>query len=302
MAKTAAKKNAPTERAESRLLIRYAFDLARNLEISRLLVLADLLQDRHTVDNHRQEESLIWVVRGDHSDAPVDKRAGDHLVEIPETQVGRMNQVKIGLVMAVLSGAVDVDESIICLTGAAGSKRLDMMMIANPKRDFPWFARHRFNGDREGLVSRVFASLLDIALKFASEGREGKPLGAIFVLGDPSALKKYMRPLILNPFRGHPRKARQIENPELVESLRELASLDGALVVDRQGVVEYAGMYLNAPLTKAVDVGKGLGARHTAAAAISARDSTVAIAISESSGTVTVFSQGAPVLEIPRIS
>ena len=34
-----------TERTESRLLVSYAFDLARKLNISRLLVLADLLQD-----------------------------------------------------------------------------------------------------------------------------------------------------------------------------------------------------------------------------------------------------------------
>ncbi len=64
-----------------------------------------------------------------------------------------------------------------------------------------------------------------------------------------------------------------LSNQQLLESLRELASLDGAIIVDRRGVVESAGVYLDAPLTKAVKVDSGLGARHTAAAAISEEES-----------------------------
>ncbi|MFT4548503.1 MAG: diadenylate cyclase [Verrucomicrobiales bacterium] len=300
MPKPPAARPAPTERAESSLLITYAFDYARKLAISRLLVLADLLQDRRAVDKHREDESIIWVVRGDGSDAPIDKRAGDHVVVIPKTEVGRMDQVKLGLILAVLGGAIDAGQSVICLAGAAGSKRLDMMLVANPKRDFPWFSENVFESVPKALASKEFARLLEITLKFAAEGREGKPLGAIFVLGDPAELKKYTRQLILNPLEGHPRRVRQIQKQQLLESLRELASLDGAIIVDRLGVVVSAGVYLDAPLTKKVQIESGLGARHTAAAAISAKGDAVSIAISESSGTVTVFSQGSSVLEISQ--
>jgi diadenylate cyclase len=300
MPEVSTSRSSPTERAETKHLIRYAFDFARNLEISQLLVLADLLQDRRTVEKHRRDESIIWVVRGDDSDAPVDERIGDQLIAIPKTEMGRMEQVKLGLVMAVLSGAVQVDQSVICLAGAAGSKRLDTMLIANSKRDFPWFANHNFDKAPTGLASKEFARILEIALRFASEGREGKPIGAIFVLGDEDIIKKYSKALILNPLAGHLRGARQIQNPQLVETLRELAGIDGAIIVNRKGVVVSAGVYLNAPLTKSVQVPKGLGARHTAAAAISAKPDVIAIAISESSGTVTVFAQGAVILEIAR--
>lgn len=290
----------PTERAESRLLVAYAFDLARKLGISKVLVLADLLQDRRTVESQCKEESIIWVVWGDDIVDTIQRRRGDHRVEIPEAGVGRMDQLKLGLIMAVLLGAVGASESVVCLTGVAGSKRLDSLLIANPSRDFPWFANQKVDTSASLLGSKVFARVLDIALRFAVEGREGKPIGTTFVLGEPSQLEKHTRALILNPFAGHARKARNVHSAELVESLRELASLDGAFIIDGKGVVEQAAVYLDAPLCKKVKVPKGLGARHTAAAAVSSAADAVSIVISESSGIVTVFARGAVVLEIGR--
>lgn len=291
---------APTEGAESRLLVSYAFDLARKLEISKLLVLADLLQDRRTVENHRENESIIWVVRGEGTSEKIPMRRGDHRIEIPTTKVDRMDQVKLGLIMAAFKDAIGLEDSVVCLAGAAGSKRLDNLLIANVKRDFPWFSKRKAQTASSLFSSREFVRLLEIALRFATEGREGKPIGTVFVLGDPESLQAYTRPLILNPCAGHPRKSRQVQNPEFLETLRELASLDGAFIVDRRGVVDSAGVYLDAPLTKKVVVPDGLGSRHTAAAALSAKTDALAIVISESSGTVTVFSEGAATLQVHR--
>ena len=291
-------KGPPTERAESRLLVSYAFDLARQLGISKILVLADLLQDRRSIETLRKDEKIIWVVRGEGAAEQIEKVKGDSYVEIPETEVGRMDQVKLGLIMSVLNGAIDVDESLVCLTGVAGSKRLDNLLIANPGRDFPGFAGRSFESSDSLLASSQFARLLDIALRFGKEGREGKPIGTTFVLGDPDAMERFSRPLIMNPLKGHGKKVRNIQNAEFLETLRELASLDGAFIVGEGGVVESAGVYLDAPLTKSVTVPKGLGARHTAAAAVSAKADAVAIVVSESSGTISVFSQGSAILEI----
>ena len=67
-------------------------------------------------------------------------------------------------------------------------------------------------------------------------------------------------------------------------------------------VAERAGVYLSAPVAKKVKVPDGLGARHTAAAAISAKTTSISLVVSESSGTVTVFAAGSPILQIHRAS
>jgi DNA integrity scanning protein DisA with diadenylate cyclase activity len=150
------------------------------------------------------------------------------------------------------------------------------------------------------LLTREFVRLLEIAIRLSAEGREGKPIGAVFVLGDPERIEPHVRQLIFNPCKGHARSVRNIHNPEFLETLRELAALDGAFVVDNRGVVERAGVYLDAPASKKVRVRRGLGSRHVAAAAITARTDALALVISESSGNITVFAQGAALLELEK--
>ena len=288
-----------SEGAESRLLIEHAFELARALGVQKLLVQADAAYDVQLVGRIREDEKVIWVTRGLDEEPPEPPIPGDLVVTIPEPELSRMSQIMFALFMALLNEHVQLDESVLCLSGVAGSQRLDTLLIANPARDFPWFRKRDIERTRQVIATRVFARVAEIALRFAAEGREGKPIGTIFVIGDMEQLAPYLRQLILNPFEGHPQKLRNIFNPDFLESLRELSALDGAFVINRRGVVETAGTYLNAPTTK-VSLPTGYGARHTAAAALTGVVEALAVVISESSGSVTVFHGGEIILEFEK--
>lgn len=290
----------PSKASESHILVASAFDLARNLGIPNILVLADLLTDRRLVDRVREAETVLWLTRTGERDGYPEIPKDDPCIALPPTALDRLDQVKLGLTLAVLQRHVKVDSSVVCLTGVAGSKRLDMLVVINPSRDFPWFRQHKISKVDEKLMSREFVRLLDIAIRLSAEGREGKPIGAVFVLGDAEKIDRYTSQLIFNPCKGHPQAARNIHNPEFLETLRELAALDGAFVVDKRGVVVTAGAYLDAPVGKNVRVRRGLGARHVAAAAMTAKTDSLALVISESSGNITVFAQGAALLELEK--
>jgi diadenylate cyclase len=148
-------------------------------------------------------------------------------------------------------------------------------------------------------VTRHLAKLLEIALRFAREGREGSAIGTIFVLGDRHTLTPYLRQLMLNPLKGHAQATRSLHNPEVLETLRELAAMDGAFIVSRRGIVESAGTYLDAPIGQG-RLSPGLGARHAAALAITTVTDATAVVISASSGTVSVYDSGETVLELER--
>ena len=96
----------------------------------------------------------------------------------------RMSQLNIGLLLAVLSEHIALDESILCLSGVAGSKRLDTMLITNPRRDFPWFSNKNVEDAQDSIATRELVRVIDIAMRLSREGREGKPIGTIFVLGE----------------------------------------------------------------------------------------------------------------------
>ncbi len=289
-------KKSISEHLETRLLVEHAFQMARSLGVGKVLVYADVLRDRNLVAKYRNDETVIWLTHTREEDLAMTRQKKDIRIELPKTPLTRKQQVSIGLFLSVLNGFTRLDESVLCLAGVVGSKRLDNLLIANPRRDYPWLEKRPLKELRGLIATKEFVRLIQIALRFANEGREGKPIGTILVLGKAEELEPYISELILNPCKGHPRKQRNIHNQEFFETLRELSGLDGAFIVNTGGVVEYAGVYLNATMKKPLR--SGLGARHRAAAAITWQTSSVAIAVSQSSSNVTVFHAGEPIFEL----
>ncbi len=137
---------------------------------------------------------------------------------------------------------------------------------------------------------KVLESVLDLAIEIAREGREGRRIGTLFTLGFDDLVLRNSRALILDPLAEHPREARHITDPNLRGTVKELAQLDGAFVLDKSGVVVAACRYLDTS-SKDIDMTFGLGSRHLAGASISRETNAIAIVVSESA-VVRVFYEG----------
>jgi len=147
-----------------------------------------------------------------------------------------------------------------------------------------------------GVSPDTLEQVLVLAVQLAREGREGRRIGTLFVVSDSEETLKRSKCLILDPLSGHPDEARRIDNPDMRETLKELALLDGAFIVSDEGVVLSACRYINAS-SEGIDLPAGLGARHMAAASITRETNSVAVVVSESS-VVRIFDDGKMVSEI----
>jgi diadenylate cyclase len=143
---------------------------------------------------------------------------------------------------------------------------------------------------------RVLEETISLAVEIAREGREGRKIGTLFVVGDSGEVVKRSKPLILDPLHGHPDESKQIENPDMRETIKELAQLDGAFLISNRGVVLSAARYIDAA-SEDLDLPLGLGSRHVAGASISRQTRAVAVVVSESS-MVRMFDDGELVSEI----
>lgn len=137
---------------------------------------------------------------------------------------------------------------------------------------------------------------IELAVEIAREGREGRRIGTLFTFGDADRVLARSRPLILDPLAGHPEQSREIRDPNLRGTIKELAQLDGAFVISDQGIVVSACRYLDAMASDVV-LPYGMASRHLAGASISQVTDAVAIVVSESS-MVRVFDDGKLVAEI----
>ena len=139
--------------------------------------------------------------------------------------------------------------------------------------------------------------LIELAIEIAREGREGRRIGTLFTFGDEDAVLATSRPLILDPLAGHPDSVRQLVDPNLRGTIKELAQLDGAFIVSGSGLFVAACRYLIVTTASDLQLPLGLGSRHLAAAGISAITNAIGVVVSESS-VVRVFCHGKLVAEI----
>ncbi|MCA9477929.1 MAG: diadenylate cyclase [Nanoarchaeota archaeon] len=144
----------------------------------------------------------------------------------------------------------------------------------------------------------VIESVIEVAQEIGAEGREGKQVGTLFVIGEPKELEHYTKQLIMNPFHGYDKDLLNIvHNDNLKETIKNFAQLDGAFTINNDGDLLSAGTYLDVD-TSNIKPYQGWGTKHLAATAITKITSSVAILVSESGGAVKIFKNGKLVLRL----
>lgn len=224
----------------------------------------------------------------------------DAILPVRAFTQSRLSQMRSAILIGLSRNLLKADDFICCVGGIPKSNHLDTIVVVNVGREFSALSSNSNFLIPHSVEPEVMERVLAIATQLASEGREGKPVGSLFVLGDTKAVMQYSKPLILNPFYGYKEEDRNILNPFMDETVKELSSIDGAFIVQGNGVLEAAGTLLHAPEIPD-ELPSGLGARHAAAAAITKSTQCIAIVVSSSTGQVTLFSQGAmlPLFEKP---
>ncbi len=139
--------------------------------------------------------------------------------------------------------------------------------------------------------------VVDLAVEIGREGREGKPVGTMFVVGDHRKVLEQSQPTGFDSVKGYHRKERSLFDKSVRESVKEIAQMDGAFIVSADGTVESSSRIIDTNPVE-LTMTSGLGSRHYTGAAISKNTKAIAIVVSESSGTVRIFQNGQIVLRI----
>jgi len=238
----------------------------------------------------------LLVVTTESGDEAEISRPDTYLFDVPHANLSRMDLANMGVLLAAANGLANDHADVVCVTGPP-KEQLDCISVTKPGAHF----RAMFSGKRGAagrIAPAVILRVLSLAVELASEGREARPIGAMFVIGDTTQVMRFTQQLVLNPFHGFARRLRNVLDPSLAETIKEFALLDGAFIIGPDGTALSAGTYL-VPESR-VELPGGLGTRHQAAAGITADTRALAITVSESTGTVTVFQEGAIVLTLQR--
>jgi diadenylate cyclase len=302
LAKSGAQTDTPRTRPPAiprltQVLIRNAIQMVEALSAQALL----LAMDR--VENVPWDMLTTWkgrllVVTSEHTEDYVVPREETHVFDVLHANLSRMDRANLGLLLAASSGLLNEKTSVVCVTGPDG-RRLDSVTVTKPEAHFRAMLSEKNRRGIDVVRPAVMLRVLTLAVEIATEGREAHPVGAMFVIGDSRNVLRQAQQLVLNPFHGYSRSLRRVLDPSLAETIKEYALIDGAFVIQGDGTVLTAGTYLT-PRSASGSLPHGLGARHQTAAAITQHTLAMAITVSQSTGTVTVFRNGQIVFTLER--
>lgn len=282
----------------NRILLKEAEKIAKEARCTAILIFGDTFAGGIEVTSSFPNYKTIIVARTA-SDRYANHANIKHTIEVRSYSEHRLSQLRSAVLIGLTRGIIKFNDRLCCIGGVPNSNQLDTLVMVDVEREF----QSVLTRDAELLPANVKVEVMErvfgIATELSVEGREGKPVGTLFVVGDTEKVSGYAKPLIMNPFFGYKPEDRNVLNPFMDETLKELSSIDGAFIIDGAGTVHSAGSLINVPLEHQVILPSGFGSRHAAAAGISKAAECLAVAVSSSTGQVTLFRRGVmlPLLE-----
>ena len=245
------------------------------------------------------DEKLVVAVDAN-EDPEAARQAGLEVVALDMADSPVHDRITQALLEAVADDMLPPGAAVVALYSGFEADIIDSISVINLGEHLD-----RLTGrDLRQLETRVpldtLKLVVDLAVQVGREGRESKPVGTMFVVGDTRRVMASSRPAGFDPVRGYSRKERNLSDLRVREGIKEIAQMDGAFVISADGTVEASCRYVDAS-AGTITLSKGLGARHWAAAAISRATKAVAVTVSESNGTVRIFQNGEVMLRIEPI-
>lgn len=285
-------------------MIRTAFHTAEKVGAKAVFIYIDALDDLKYDERIPKKIKLFLVSKKKKWDFDTEDKGdlGAHckaLIVIPKINLTRVALVKLATMLGVSLDHIETGSTIVLAVGHAEIGVLDCIQVIDTSKEIEIVTGKNVSKMTENINSEVFQAILNLAIELADKGREGKPIGTIFVVGDEDHVLQLSRQMIINPFKGYDEEERNILSPSLKETVREFAAMDGAFIVSGDGIILTSGRYLSAA-SDDTNLPRGLGSRHLAAAGITALTKSVAFVISESSGDVKIFKDGKIVMDVEK--
>lgn len=286
----------------NKLLIKSAFTVTEEIGASSVFIYVDPLNDLKYEGRFPKKADLFLISKKKKWDFEKKDTLGLHskgLITLPRIHFSRMSLIKTAMMFAMSLEHVKQGDIVVFAAGITERGLLDLIQVVDTSKETELLTGRLITSIAEHIKPEVFQAILNLTAELADKGREGRPVGTIFVVGDEEKVMQFSKQMIINPFKGYDEESRNLLNPELKETIREFSGLDGAFVISGDGNVITAGRYLNAS-TGEEELERGLGSRHLAAAGITALTNAVAFVISESSGDLRIFKGGKVLMVVEK--
>lgn len=288
----------------NRYVLKTAFNIARKMNVTDVFLYGDVIDNLSFEEKWPWKFNLYLVSKKKNWDltSQSKKSLAPHIKDViivPKISFSRASLLKISVLLALSGSKINRGDKIVCVLGTTDHGILDTIQYIDTSLETEILTGKAITNLSTDINPEIFETMLNLSVELSTKGREGKPVGTIFVIGDEEKVMQFSKQMVINPFKGYTDEERNILNPSMRETLREFSAMDGAFVISGDGIAISAGRFLNAAADD-TKLQRGLGSRHMAAAGITALTKAVAFVISESSGDLRIFKDGKLLMEFEK--
>jgi len=273
-----------------------ATKLAKAVEADGLLVLLERTTDWARLKRKSANQTLI-VASNEAEIYAATEAAGlpSILLEMPESSI--QNQLTQAMLEGVANEVISSGSTVVAVFSNFDSEEIDTISVLKLTERLGKLTARDLKKLETKVPLDTLKMVVDLAVEIGRDGREGKAIGTMFVVGDHRKVLEDSRSAGFDSVKGYSRKERSMSDARVREGVKEIAQLDGCFVISADGTVEAAARIIDTSPVE-LTMTKGLGSRHFAGAAISMNTKAIAVVVSQSSGTVRIFQNGEVVLRI----
>ncbi len=169
------------------------------------------------------------------------------VVELEESPI--LEKLMHALVEAVANDQLSTGAKVVALYSGFDEERIDTISFIRLDERLGRLTSRDLRKLETSVPLETLKIVVDLAVEIGREGREGKPVGTCFVVGDHRKVLLNSAPSGFDPLKGYAKKDRHIADRSVRENLKEIAQLDGAFGLCRSMFVRrrWASLLQNSP-------------------------------------------------------
>ena len=170
-------------------------------------------------------------------------------MEVEGTEAPITERITLALIEAVATDQLKAGARVVVLHSGFEAGTLDSLTVVRLGEHLERLTSRDLRALETSVPFETLKAVVDVAVEIGREGREGKAVGTLIVVGDVRNVLERTRALGFDPFKGYRRKERNLRDPRVREAIKEIAQMDGAFIVARDATVEAACRIIDAPNT-----------------------------------------------------
>lgn len=213
---------------------------ARSLGVSSILIPREVAEKHPEILVLPRSERIGWIEREGHE---YQNAIGeqDFSVVLPEHSSNPLSQTKMAFFKSLMDGKVSPKEQVLCLGGAMGDDASQgIFSVMSAGKNFPWIPEEGEMPLKGHRAREIFQSVLNLALRFAQEGGDGKKIATTFIIGTTEQLKGLGTEDTINFLPNNKKNLmRRIQDDASVDAIRGLSQIRKSFfLVNTRGGVE----------------------------------------------------------------